>query len=215
MVIMLTEIKESSVNTIKIMHDLDARIAAAFADGAKSNDVASLIKDTENAVATALDMAEQARSHALDPTLSGSEVKDARKCMDDAAFRRDRLQTAVEKLRERLAQLKYQEEHARRQLAYDKAKAVRDALANELADLYPAFAQKLVELLARIVINDNEIDYINNHALPKGADRLLVAELKARGLPWVMDSIETPRITHQLYLPSWQSRADYIWPPRK
>ena len=49
---------------------------------------------------------------------------------------------------------------------------------------YPAFAQKLAELLARVAINDREIDQIN-HALPKGADRLLVAELKARGLPWV------------------------------
>ena len=126
-------------------------------------------------------------------------MKDARICVDDAAFRRDRLQAALEKLRKRLAQLKYQEEHARRQVAYDKAEAVRDELANELADLYPAFAQKLVELLARVVLNDREIDHINNHALPKGADRLLVAELKARGLSgWFVNSVETPRITDQL-----------------
>ena len=161
-------------------------------------------------------MAEQARNHALDPTLSGSELKDARKCMDDAAFKRDRLQAAMGKLRERLAQLKDQEENARRQVAYDKAEAVRDELAKELADLYPAFAQKLAELLARVVINDREIDYINNHALPKGADRLLVAELKARGLPgWVVNSIEAPRITDQLHLPPWQPRSNYLWPPRK
>ena len=69
--------------------------------------------------------------------------------MDDAAFRRERLQAALEKLRERLAELKDQEENARRQVAYDKAKALRDELAKELADLYPAFAQKLVELLPR------------------------------------------------------------------
>jgi hypothetical protein len=160
--------------------------------------------------------AEQARNHALDPTLSGSELKDARAGMDDAAFKRDRLQAALEKLRERLAELKYQEEHARRQVVYDKAEAVRDELAKELADLYPAFAQKLVELLVRVVINDRELDYINNHALPKGADRLLVAELKARGLPgWVVNSIEAPRITNQLYLPPWQPRSNYLWPPRK
>ena len=172
------------MNTVAIAQiDLDARIAAAFADGAKSNDVATLIKDTEHGAASASDQAEQARNHALDPTLSGSELKDARKCMDDAAFKRDRLQAALGKLRERLAELKDQEENARRQVAYDKAEAVRDELAKELADLYPAFAQKLAELLARVVVNDREIDYINNHALPKGADRLLVAELKARGLP--------------------------------
>jgi hypothetical protein len=45
---------------------------------------------------------------------------------------------------------------------------------------------------------------------------LLVAELKARGLPWVMNSIETPRITDQLYLPPWQPLlSNYLWPPRK
>ena len=198
-------LEEPSVNTVAIAQiDLDARIAAAFADGAKSNDVATLIKDTEHAAASASDMAEQARNHALDPTLSGFELTDARKCMDDAAFKRDRLQAAMEKLRERLAQLKDQEENARRQVAYDKAKAVRDELAKELADLYPAFAQKLAELLPRIAINDAEIEYINNHALPRGADRLLVAELTARGLPgWVMNSVAEPRITDQLYLPPW------------
>ena len=207
--------KEPSVNTVAITQiDLDARIAAAFADGAKSKDVATLIKDTEHGAASASDRAEQARNHALDPTLSGSELKDARKCMDDAAFRRDRLQAALGKLRERLAELKDQEENARRQVAYDKAEVVRDELAKELADLYPAFAQKLVELLARVVINDGEIEHINN-ALPKGADRLLVAELKARGLPWVVNNVETPRITSQLCLPPWQPRSSYLWPPRK
>ena len=80
---------DPSVNTIAIAQaDLDARIAAAFADDAKSKDVA-MIKDTEY--------------------------------MDDVAFKRDRLQAALGKLRERLAQLKDQEENARRQVAYDKA----------------------------------------------------------------------------------------------
>jgi hypothetical protein len=118
------------------------------------------------------------------------------------------------KLLERLAQLKDQEENARRQMAYDKAEAARDELADELAELYPAFAQKLFELLVRVVINDREIDRVNN-ALPSGADLLLVAELKARGLPWVANNVETPRITDQLCLAPWQPRSDYRWPPRK
>ena len=199
-----------SVNT-----DLDARIAAAFADGAKSNDVATLIKDTENAAASASDLAEQARNHALDPTLSGSELNDARKCMDDAAFKRERLQAAMGKLRERLAQLKDQEENARRQVAYDKAKAVRDDLAKELADLYPAFAQKLAELLPRIAANDREIEYINGHALPSGAKRLLVAELVARGLEgFVHNSMVTPSLMEELCLPAFECSAHdrYAWP---
>ena len=213
---LLAKIEDPSVNTVAITQiDLDARITAAFTDGAKSNDVANLIKDAEHGAASASDRAEQARNHALDPTLSGSELKDARKCMDDAAFKRDRLQAALGKLRERLAELKDQEENACRLAAYDKAEAVRDELAKELAALYPSFAQKLVELLVRVAVNDGEIDYINNHALPKGADRLLVAELKARGLPWVVNNAETPRITSQLCLPPWQPRSNYLWPPRK
>jgi hypothetical protein len=195
------------VNTVAIAQmDLDARIAGAFADGAKSSDVAVLLKDAERAAADMAESASQARNHALDPTLSGSELIDARKCMEDAAFQRDRLQAASEKLRERLAELKDHEENARRQVAYVKAGAVRDALAKELADVYPAFAQKLAELLPRIVANNREIEYINTHGLPKGADRLLIAELKTRALPWVVNSIETPRIIDQLYLPPWQPR---------
>jgi hypothetical protein len=210
-------LEDPSLNTfVTAQIDLDARIAAAFANDAKSNDVAALIKDSEHAAASASDLAEQARNHALDPVLSGAELKDARECMDDAAFKRDRLQAALGKLRERRAELKDQEENARRQVAYDKAKAVRDGLAKELADLYPAFAQKLAELLGRVVINDRELDYINNQALPQGAERLLVAELKARGLAgWVVNSTEAPRIADQLHLPPWQPRSEYLWPPRK
>jgi hypothetical protein len=73
-------------------------------------------------------MAEEARNYALDPTLSGFELTDARKSMEDAAFQRDRLQVAVTKSRERFAELKDYEENARRLVAYDKAKA--DELGN-------------------------------------------------------------------------------------
>ena len=209
----LADIEDPSVNTVAQI-DLDGRIAAAFADGAKSNDVATLIKDTEHAAASSSEQAERARNYALDPTLYGFELTDARKSMNDVAFRRERLQAALEKLRVRLAELKDQEENARRQVAYDKAKVVRDELANELADFYPPFAQKLVELLVRVAVSAREIDHINSHALPRGADRLLVAELKARRLSgWVVNSVEAPRITAQLCLPPWQPRSSYLWPP--
>jgi hypothetical protein len=111
--------------------------------------------------------------------------------MEDAAFKRDRLQAAVTKLGERLEQLKDQEENERRQLAYDKAAAERDQLAAELADLYPGFAKKLGELLSRVAASDREIEFINDHKLPKGADRLLVAELKARGLAALGQQLHT------------------------
>jgi hypothetical protein len=202
------------VNTVAVVHsDLDDRIAAAFADGAKSSDVATLIKHTERAAKSVADAAEQARKCALDPTLSASDVADARRAMDDAAFRRDRLQAAVTRLGERLEQLKDQEENARRQAAYDKARIERDQLAAELTELYPAFAKKLVDLLSRVAANDRDIEFINDHNLPKGAERLLTAELVARDLPgWVTNSIHAPRIVDLLRLPPWHPRSDYFWP---
>jgi len=85
----------------------------------------------------------------------------------------------------------------------------------ELANIYPAFAQRLAELLPCIASNDREIEYINNHARPSGAERLLVAELIARGLEgFVKNSIQTPRITEELRLPAFEysPHAAYAWP---
>jgi hypothetical protein len=75
-------------------------------------------------------------------------------------------------------------------------------------------AQKLAELLSRVAANDREVDYINKHALPKGAGRLLETELTARGMQgWVTNSIQTPRVIDVLCLPPWHPRSNYLWPP--
>ena len=69
---------------------------------------------------------------------------------------------------------------------YDEVKAERDHLADELRDFYPDVAERLAELLARIVANDQAIEQINAHGLPRDHGRLLCAELAARGLDgWV------------------------------
>jgi hypothetical protein len=105
------------------------------------------------------------------------------------------------------------EEDARRQVTYNKVKAERDQLAGELADLYPAAAQELAELLARVAANDREVDYINKYALPKGG-RLFEVELIARDLlGWVQAGIQTPRVTDLRRLPPWHRRSSYLWPP--
>ena len=196
---------------------LDERIAAAFSDGVGSGEIATLIKQAKVAALASDDTAERARLRALDPALSGNEIADARKEMEDAAFRRERLQTAVTRLRERLEQVKAQEEDQRRQLVYDRVKAERDKLAAELAEIYPAFANKLADLLPRIAANDREVEYINGHALPSGAGRLLVAELVARNLEgFGKNFIRTPRITEELCLPTFEYSAHhpYAWPRR-
>ena len=113
------------------MSTLDDRIAAAFGNGVKSDDVAALITETEAAVVSANEAADRARTRALDPALSAKGVAEARRSMEDAAFARDRLQAAVPRLQERLAKLRAAEEDARRWAAYEKAKAERDRLAEE------------------------------------------------------------------------------------
>jgi hypothetical protein len=55
------------VNIAMAQSDLDDHIAAAFGLAANSNDVAALIKDTKLAAQSAAELAEQARTRALDP----------------------------------------------------------------------------------------------------------------------------------------------------
>jgi hypothetical protein len=135
--------------------------------------------------------------------------------MNDAAFRRDRLQVAATKLGGRLREVKAQEEDRRRRLAYDKRKAERDELATELERLYPTVAKQLASLMERIAASDREIEYINGHALPHGAKPLLSAELVARGMRgFVNNSVQAPRITQQLRLPAFRpdQHDPYAWP---
>jgi hypothetical protein len=68
-----------------------------------------------------------------------------------------------------------QEEDARRRVAYDRAKVERDKLAAEFAKVYPGVVQQLADIVARMAENDAEIERINAHAMPSGADRLLVS----------------------------------------
>jgi hypothetical protein len=133
---------------------LDDRIAAAFTDGQRSDEVAALIDEAEAAAASAREEAEQARARALDPALSAREVAEARRQMGDATFARDRLSAAVPRQQKRRKELLAAEEDARRWVAYEQAKAEPDRLAEELARVYPPIAEQLAELVARIDAND-------------------------------------------------------------
>jgi hypothetical protein len=137
--------------------------------------------------------------------------------MEDAAFRRDRLQEAVRRLGERLAEVKRQEEQARRRMAYDAALAERDKLAAELAEVYPPLAAKLADLIARVAAHDAAIERVNQK-LPDGTTWIASSELIARQLKnWVDGPSNIPRITHYLRLPAFRYVAldPYTWPPAR
>jgi hypothetical protein len=107
-----------------------------------------------------------------------------------------------------------QEEDQRRWIAYEKVKAERDKLAEELKAIYPPIEAQFRDLMTRIDVNDKEIERINDRARPMG-DRLLVAELVARDLRgFVEHSVDVARITRQMHLLAFQcDRHDpYTWP---
>jgi len=89
--------------------------------------------------------------------LTAKDVADARHEMEEATFKRDRLQTAVTRLRDRLAQLIAQEGNNERWIAYRRAQAVRDKYAAELKALYPEIEAQLRDLMIRMEANDKEI----------------------------------------------------------
>jgi hypothetical protein len=195
--------------------DLDPRIAAAFDAGTRSDAIPELIAEAEAAAVAAGEEAEHARTRALDPILSADAVAVARRQMEDARFRRERLETAVARLRERRQELRGQEEDDRRWMAYRKAEAERDALADELGRVYPPLAAQLADLFGRIAANDREVEQ-TNRALPKEGGRLREVELVARNLDgWVRNGIETPRIVKGLRLPAFETGLvhPYLWPP--
>ena len=198
--------------------DLDARIRAAFDDSASSQAIVELIGAADAAAQAAGSEAEAARARALDPTLASEVVSAARRRMEDSAFERDRMATAVEQLRARLLVVKADEEDARRLRIYEDAKAERDRLAAELRDFYPDVAERLAELLARIAANDEAIERINAYGLPRERGRLLCAELTARNLTgWVWNSQPLARrLTDELRLPAFELRpgpdGGYLWP---
>jgi hypothetical protein len=139
---------------------MDAHIAAAFADDATSANVARLLSEVETAANAADAAAEEARVRALDPLLSSDGVAVARREMDDAAFKRDRLKVAAAKLAERVEALKALEAERHARAEHQRILAERTRLAEEMG----RFAEPILEiarLLAKIDLFDQEIRSYN------------------------------------------------------
>jgi hypothetical protein len=139
---------------------LDARITAAFAEDATSGDAASLLAEVKEATSAAQLAAETARKHALDPLLSGDDLKLARRDMEDAAFTRDRLHEAGKKLAERIAALKTLEADSRMWAEHERVEAERDRLAEEMERMADPIAH-IAHMVSRIAICDREIGRLN------------------------------------------------------
>jgi hypothetical protein len=211
-----TPLKRPPLVAVKPDLNIDQRIAAAFGNKVTSAEIVALITDVELSLIEAGEASHLARAQAMSPLLSMDEVATARRLMEDAQHRQSRLEIAITKLRERLAWLRAQEEDAKRQAVYEKVEAERDKLAAELKAVYPEAAQRIAELLGRIVANDAEIARLK---LPNGRGRPLGAELVARGLQHFQTGPQNlsfiPCLIERVCLPSFKYEdGPLLWPRR-
>jgi hypothetical protein len=146
--------------TTKSAGEMDARIAAAFTDGATSDDVGRLLPEVEGAASSADAVAKEARTQALDPLLPRDAVTVARREMNDAEFTRDRLTEAARRLGERVAELRAFEKACAERAEHERVSAERDRLAAELESVAKPIAE-IAGLVAQIDACDREIRNLN------------------------------------------------------
>jgi hypothetical protein len=95
---------------------------------------------------------------------------------------------------------------------YERVKALRDALSDELRSVYPAVVAQLADLFQRMEVCDRECSRINGSAPDREHRRLLGVELTARGVDrlWQPDVI----ISKELRLPylTRDKGPIYAWP---
>ena len=115
------------------------------------------------------------------------------------------------RLWERYRQARACERSAKWVIEYERVTGLRDELARELCATYPSIVTKLVDLFARIVKADAEVDHINSTAPDGESRRLRGVELTARGL----DHFTTinPPIARELRLPYPGETSRLAFPP--
>jgi hypothetical protein len=141
-----------------LTEELDARIATAFGDDVKSDDVRRVLADVEAAAKVAEAAADDARARALDPLVA--DVIAARRAMDDAAFKRDRLSEAAKRLGKRVEELKAQEKYRAERAEHERVSAERERLAADFGRMAEPIVQ-IAHLVRQIDLCDREIGRLN------------------------------------------------------
>ena len=139
---------------------LDARIATAFGEDETSGDAARLLAEAKEAASAAEVAAETARKRALDPLLSGDDLKLARDEMENARFALDRLHEAGKRLADRIEALRALEADRRMRAEHERVLAERDRLAEEMECMAEPIV-KIAHTVSRIAICDREIGRLN------------------------------------------------------
>jgi hypothetical protein len=132
----------------------------AAREDAKSGDAVRLLAEVKEATSAAELAAETARKHALDPLMSGDDLRLARREMEDTSFLRDRLTEAASRLGERVAELKALEADRRMWAEHERVLAERDRLAEEMERMAEPIAQ-IADTVSRIAVCDREMGRLN------------------------------------------------------
>jgi hypothetical protein len=130
-----------------------------------------------------------------------------------AAFTRDRLRTALPRLQVRLKEVEAAEYAAHWEPDYQHVKAVRDELATEMREVYPAAVAQLVDLFQRAAECDRECSKISGSAPYGEHRRLLKVELAARRTQGLLQP--DVWIAETLRLPAFPRETGPVlaWPP--
>ena len=203
-----------SNKTIELKDDqtraLERKISVALTDTASATALAALIQETEAVIAAA------EKEQAVDSR--SSDPRAARQAIIDAMCTTNQLGPLLLKLQER-----YQEVHEQDQIVtwlaereatwlaeHDAWIAGRDALSEELRDVYPEPTRRMADLIVRIAANDKALNELNR-TCPDGVHRhLLSVELHARGLDSF--SHDTPSFLTSICLFDWDTGRQ-ICPP--
>jgi hypothetical protein len=189
----------------KQLPTLEERIDFALQPDAAvtSVELAALIEEAEDGIAKA------EKKRAIDQTLSLDPAA-ARQAIADATFAADRLRILLSKLQARYQQVRDDEERTAWLAELDALKPERDALAEELREVYPDAVTKIVDLFVRIAENDKALSE-RLQGRPAGVmGRLLSAELHARGLESFSNNM--PSLLTAVHLIDLDTGRQ-IWPP--
>jgi|GEM_PF-1802872 len=201
----------------EVAASLDDRIADAFEAGMSSDALKALLAEVEQASADARAESEKAAARALDPKVRPAEVEVARRQMEDANFRSNRMDAAAEQLKELHGDAFRREAAERRSAEYAAAKAERDQLAKDLA-AYEEHASAIADLLDRLSRSNSRLKDANAGQSAEGW--LCSAEVIARDAAHdfnVHFNERLPGLLSNVRLPLFRmdgSINGYAWPPR-
>ncbi len=192
------------------MKDLERRIAAALSHDTTSDALDLLLNEVEEAIIEAEANAKAEREKALDLTKS-PDAKAAREAVMAAEFTRDRLRKALPRLQRRYEQVLAGEYLEAWRADYAALEPERDALADELREVYPAVIAQLADLMARLDRFDTKLSDLHQRRPVGEKLHLRGPELVARDLQDFSRSV--PPLRQNLQLPDFQHSDRLRYPP--